>query len=226
MSRSNVSTAHARAAGNCRKRRRQRAARRPEWVRPLRRAQRKLDSAAARIQGLMALVVAFDECVERRPLRTLQRLSNALREIVFAAGQIVRAGQELDEVARCLARAPELADEDTLLVVELATERFNAALKWIQFVTKEAALRQLQGIAGLALGELEPEHPSDSRPRIAVTPRPAPVRAFLAARLPRATDRITPVLQRRRRARRPAALSVPPRTSQGRAPPLSSIASL
>jgi hypothetical protein len=174
----------------------------------------------------MALVVEFHECVERRPLRTSQRLANALREIVFAAGQIARAERELEEVSRCLARAPELADEDTLLLVEMARERFEAALKWIQFVTREAALRQLHVLGGLTLGELAPEHPSDSRPRIAVTPRPAPVRAFLAARLPRVTERITPVLQRRRRARRPAALSVPPRTSQGRAPPLSSTASL
>lgn len=226
MSRSNTSTARARATGNCRNNRRQQAARRPGWVRPLRRVHRKLDSAAARIRALMALVVEFDECVERRPLRTSQRLANALREIVFAAGQIVRAGNELEEVSRCLARAPELADEDTLLLVELATERFQAALKWIQFVTQEAALRQLRVLGGLILGELTAEHPSDSRPRIAVRPRPAPVRAFLAARLPRATDRIAPLLQRRRRTPRPAALTAPPRTSQGRAPPLSSTASL
>ena len=226
MARSNASTAHARATGSCRERRRQRAARRPGWVRPLRRMHRKLDSAAARIRSLMALVVEFDECVERRPLRTAQRLASELREIAVAAGKIVQASNELEEVARCLARAPELADEDTVLLVELASERFQAALKWIQFVTKEAVLRQLQVLAGLALGELVAEHPSDRRPRIVVTPRPLVFRALFASRQHRVADRIAPVLQRRRRTPRPAALSVPPRTSQGRAPPLSSIAPL
>ncbi len=214
------------ATGTCRKRRRQQGARRPEWVRPFRKAQRALDSAVRLIEATMATVAAFERCVDRRPARTAQRLTGGTRQLAAAGRRVVRASRELAAVTECLERAPELATSEVPELVELASERCQAVSDYLQYVTGEVALRQVVVFAGLACGELVPEHPSDSRPRIVVAPRPVPVRAFLEVRRPRVSDRISAILQRRRRTPRPAALTVPQRTSQGRAPPLSSTAAL
>ncbi len=214
------------AAGIRRKRRRQQAARRPEWVRPYRNAQRKLDSAVRLIESSMGAASVSEGCLERRPVRTAQRLKGGARQLVAAGLRLLRAEQELAAAAECVAREPELTAGDAPEIVELASERCQAVTNYLHYVTKEVLLRQVEVLAGLACGALVPEHPSDRRPRIVVTPRAVPVRAFLAARQPRVADRISAILQRRRRIPRPAALTVPPRTCQGRAPPLVSISSL
>ena len=174
----------------------------------------------------MGAVLHFEDSVERRPVRMSHKLTRGTRGLAAAARKLVRAEQALAEARECLSRLPEHAAGDAAEIIELAFERWRAACHWLQYVLGEVALRQVEVLAGLACGELVPEHPSDSRPRIAVTPRPLQVRAFLASRQHRAADRITSILRRRRRTPRPAALSVPPRTSQGRAPPFSSTCAL
>ena len=214
------------ATGTCRNRRRRRAGGRQGWVRRYRRAQRVLDSTANQILEAMGMVLAFERSVERRPVRTCRRLTRGLRGLAAAGLKILRAQHELAEAKECLGRVPEHAAGDAAEILELASERCQAANHWLRYALNQVLMRQMEVLAGLACGELVPEHPSDSRPRIVVTPRPVAFRAFLAARQHRVADRITPVLQRRRRTPRPAALSVPPRTSQGRAPPFSSTCAL
>jgi hypothetical protein len=213
--------------GECRcHRRRQRAARRPEWVRSYRRAQREVDFAVNRIWSAMGTVLEFVDSVERRPVRMSCKLTRGTRGLSAAGRKLLHAEQALAEARECLGRLPEHAAAEAEGIIEVAEERWRAACHWLQYVLGQVALRQVEVLAGLACGELVAEHPSDSRPRIAVTPRPLQVRAFLASRQHRAADRITSVLRKRRRTPRPAALSVPPRTSQGRAPPFSSTCAL
>jgi hypothetical protein len=178
------------------------------------------------IESTMETVAVFERCVDRCPVRTAQRLTGGTRQMNAAERRLLRASQALAALRECLDRAPELATGDVPLLVELAAERCQAVSAYLQHVTGEVALRQVVVFAGLACGQLVPEHPSDSRQRIVVAPRPVPVRAFLAVRQPRVSERISAILQRRRRTPRPAALTVPSPTSQGRAPPLSSAAAL
>jgi hypothetical protein len=213
------------ATGACRKRRRQQGAR-PEWVRPYRSAHRAIDSAVRLMEWTMGAASVSERCLERRPVRTARRLTGGARRLVAAGRRLLRASQELAAASACLERVPEQATVDAELLVELAAKRWQAASGYLKVVTGQMVVRQVEVLSGLACGALVPEHPSDSRPRIVVTPRPAPVRAFLAVRRARVADRISLVLQRRRRTPRPAALTPPPRTAQGRAPPLSSTPAL
>jgi hypothetical protein len=227
MATSNSSTAPKGAAGTCRKRRRRQGARRPEWVRPYRSAQRALDSAIRLIEAGMATAAVSEQSLERRPVRTVRRLNGGARGLAAAGLRLVRASQELASARESLDRAPELGAGNAPELVELASARWQATTTYLQYVTGKVVMRQVEVLAGLVCGELKPEHPSDSRPRIVLAPRPAPaVRAFLAVRRPRVADRISVILQRRRRTPRPAALTPPPRTAQGRAPPLSSTLAL
>ncbi len=226
MTRPNHATAPTGATGTCRKRRRQQGARRPDWVRPYRSAHRALDSAVRLIESTMETVAVFERCVERRPVRTARRLIGGARRLAAARLRLLRVSRELATATECLGRAPELATGDVPELVELASERWQAVANYLLHATGEVVLRQVEVFAGLACGALVPEHPSDSRPRIVLAPRPVPVRAFLAVRQPRVADRISVILRRRRRTPRPAVLTVPPRTSQGRAPPLSSTPAL
>ena len=218
-------TARTRAGSFCRKRRRQRGAR-PEWVRPYRSAQCKIDSAVRLIQAAMAVVVGFEGNVDRRPVTLSRKLTDGTRWLAAAHLRLLRASAEILEAMECVGRAPVAATDDAPVIVELALERWEAVSAYLRHAIDEVALRQLVVTSGLICGELVAEHPSDSRPRIVLAPRPAPVRAFLRARLPRVADRISALLSRRRRTPRPAALTVPPRTSQGRAPPFSLSAAL
>lgn len=59
----------------------------------------------------------------------------------------LRAERELAEARACLERSPELA-----------AERWRAANHWLHFVLNEVMLRQMEVLAGLACGELVPEH--------------------------------------------------------------------
>lgn len=214
------------ATGTCRKRRGQQAARRPEWVRPYRKAQRKIDSAVRLLEASMEAASVSEQSLERRPMRAALRLNVGARRLTAAGLRLLRAQEELAVAAECVGREPALTAGDAPEIVELAAERWQAVTDYLHYVTNELVLRQVEVLCGLACGALVAEHPSDRRPRIVVAPRPVPVRAFLAIRRPRVADRIAAILQRRRRTPRPAALTVPPRTAQGRAPPLSSISLL
>jgi hypothetical protein len=137
----------------------------------------------------------------------------------------VRAAQELAQTNACIGRDPECPDDLPELLIE-ATERWVYMAQWLSETADEVFTLHGDVLDGLASGALVPERPRDRRPRIVLAPRPAPVRAFLRARRPRAADRISLVLHRRRRMPRPTAVSVPRSTSQGRAPPLSSFCPL
>ena len=208
------------AGGTCRPSRRG-GTRGPEWVRPYRRAQRALDSAASLISSTIHMVMDAGRCAKRRPLRTARRLTSAAREMKVASLRLIHAQRELAAASEALGRIPERQGGDAPELMELAAARCQAVAKYLPIAVSAVVIARVDVLGGLGTGELVPERPSDSRPRIVITPRPLFVRAFLVIRQPRVSDRITPVLLRRRRTPRPAEVRVPRRTLQGRAPPVS-----
>jgi len=207
--------------GDCRPSRRAEGARGPEWVRPYRRAQRALDSAASLIFSTMHVVMDAGRCAERRPIRTARRLNGAVREMKVASLRLIHARRKLAEASEALGRDPRQQCGDAPELMELVAERCQKVAQYIPIALHEVIVAQVGVLGGLGTGELVPERPSDDRPRIVITPRPLFVRAFLVIRQSRVSDRITPVLLRRRRTPRPAEVRVPRRTLQGRAPPVS-----
>ena len=207
------------AGGTCRPSRR--GTRGPEWVRPYRRAQRALDSAASLIFSTIHTVMNAGRCAKRRPIRTARRLTGAAREMKVASLRLLHARRELAAASEALGRVPERQCGDAPELMELAAARCQAVAQYIPIAVQGVVIAQVDVLGGLGTGELVPERPSDGRPRIVITPRPLFVRAFLVTRQPRVSDRIQPVLLRRRRTRRPAEVRVPRRNLQGRAPPLS-----
>jgi hypothetical protein len=213
------------AAGACRSHRARKAAPRPEWVRPYRRAQRALDASAGLILAILHTIDAAGRCAERRPIGTARSLTRAIRQMVAASRRVFDARRDLAEAKRFLRRMPKGQTGDAPELVELAAERCRAVARAILLATSEVLVAQTDVMEGLATGELVPEHPSDACPRIVITPRPIAVRAFLAVRRPRAADRITAILLRRLRTPRPAEVRAPSRSLRGRAPPLFSTCS-
>jgi hypothetical protein len=198
----------------------------PEWIRPYRRAQRALDSAASLIFSTIYAVADAERCAGRRPVRTARRLNGAVREMTVASLRLIDARRELAEASEALEREPEQQSGDAPELMELAAERCRAVAEYIPFAVTEVVRAQVEILGGLGTGELVPEPPSDGRRRIVLTPRPLFVRAFLTSRQPRVSDRIAPALLRRRRTPRPAEVRVPRRNLRGRAPPLSSTCAL
>ena len=209
------------AVGGCRRNRRHRGER-PEWVRPYRRAQRALDASAGIIFATFDAAMQSEDGVKRRPVRCARRLNQAIRKMAHACLRVAVAARELNIARECLSRAPHEQSGHAPELLELVAERCQAVANYIPVAVAEAAAAQLSVLAGLESGELVPEHPSDSRPRIILKPRPAQIRAFLSSRTPRVADRITPLLRQRRRTPRPAEVRVPRPSVLGRAPPLSS----
>ncbi|HEX6084170.1 MAG TPA: hypothetical protein VF266_06580 [Thermoanaerobaculia bacterium] len=146
--------------------------------------------------------------------------------MTVAALRLVEARRELAAAGQALDREPEQRSGDVPEFMEMAAERCQAVEKYLPLAMKDVVFAQVDVLGGLYLGDLVPEQPSDGRPRIILTPRPLFVRAFLVARQPRISDRITPALLRRRRTPRPAEVRVPRRNPQGRAPPLFSTCAL
>lgn len=142
-----------------------------------------------------------------------------------ATERLGRAARELAETNECIAREPERAFLAPDLLTGEAQRWLHVAAR-LEAVAGEVFALHENVLSGLATGTLVPEPQPDPRPRIVLAPRPAPVRAFLRVRLPRATDRIAPILRRRRRTPRPAALRVPQRSILGRAPPRSPVCAL
>jgi hypothetical protein len=207
------------ATGNCRDPRRAKRGGRAEWVRPYRRIHHALNASVRLIQSTLRTVAVSERCAHRRPVRTALKLYGASDLLVIASARLRRAAEGLAQVNDCIARAPEHSAGVPALLVE-ATERFVSVAGWLTGAAGQVFGLQEDVLHGLETGELVPEQPAERRPRIILAPRPAPVRAFLRARQPRATDRISALLRRRRRSRLPASLRVPRRTAQGRAPPL------
>jgi len=208
------------ATGKGRDRRRPRGRRGLAWVRRFRRAQRALDACIGLIDSSLRTAVAAERCADRRPIRASRDLHRASGRLVDASARLGRAARELRQTTKCIAREPEGA----MFVPELITgetRRWIDVAAWLQEVSGGVFALHEDVLSGLRSGALVPE--PDCRPRIVLAPRPARVRAFLCLRLARATDRIAPVLRRRRRTPRPAALRVPRRSVFGRAPPLSPV---
>jgi hypothetical protein len=205
-----------------------------EWVRPLKRTQRMLDNAASMlVQSVYTVLDAG--CCARFPIRSAKKLIGALHHVKVAARQYAEAEGFLIEAAEAFGHAPpELLDGEAAELLEMAAERCHTVRQYIHVAVQEVLLGHTEISDGVASGELVPEDPSqelsEDRPRrrvIVTTPRPLFVRAFLAARRqPRVSDRIAPLLRRRRRTLLPAEVRVPRRNLLGRAPPLSSTCAL
>ncbi|HUP59086.1 MAG TPA: hypothetical protein VNA69_01565 [Thermoanaerobaculia bacterium] len=209
------------ASGTCRDRRRPQGERR-RWVRPFYRANRALDASLRLIGSTLHAVAATKRTVHRRPVRASRNLHNASELLVTASVRLMWAAQNLAEMTECAGREPETAQHVPEIVVN-ATERWMYMTSWLAETADEVFALHRSVLDGLETGALVPERPADRRPRIVLAPRPVPVRAFLRLRQPRVHDRIAPLLLRRRRTPRPAALRVPRRNVLGRAPPLFSV---
>jgi hypothetical protein len=184
--------------------------------------QRALDSSVRLIQSILCAVAESEECAVRRPVRATRKLDHASGQLRTVTRRLGRAAHALGQANACIARHPERSAGAPAKMIR-ATYRFVEVSAQLTGAAGEVWSLQEDVIAALEAGELVPEPDFHLRPRIVLVPRPAPVRAFLRARLPRVIDRIAPLLRRRRHTRLPASLRVPRRTAQGRAPPLSSI---
>ena len=191
----------------------------PAWFRPYSRAQRALAASIRLIGSTLRTVAGAEHGLHRRPIRTSRNLQEASARLVDASARLRWAAQELAETNECIALEPERAAPVPELLIQ-ATEHWMQVAAWLQQTT--AALSAIQGdvLLGLQTGLLVPEHQDESRPRIRLAPRPVPIRAFLLLRQPRVSDRISPILRRRRRMPRPRAVRVPRCSLLGRAPPL------
>jgi hypothetical protein len=207
------------ADGTCRDRRGPRGERRPGWVRPFVRANRAIRASARLIARTLREVSASERRVERRPVGTSRKLQAASGRLVDASARLARAARELARTNEWIARDPENSASAPRLLVETTASWVEVAA-WLGEVADDVFAFHRDVLEGLETGALVPERPAGRRPRIVLAPRPAPVRAFLRLRQPRVADRIAAILLRRRRTRRPAAVTVPRVTDQGRAPPL------
>lgn len=201
--------------------RREKRWRREDWVHPFRRVHRALDASVRLIDASIRVAVRSERCAVRRPIDTSRQLEGASHRLSTAARRLGRAAQAIAEATECLARHPEDVTGTPPYLVHAARRVVEVGLLLGATSDQVFGLHE-DLLQGLRNGELVPEPSAFERrrPRIILAPRPAPVRAFLRARQPRIVDRISALLQRRRRTRLPASLRVPRRTSQGRAPPL------
>lgn len=217
------------ASGTCRSsRRRGEAPRGQEWVRPYKLAQRKLDNAASMIISSVRTVADAGGCADR-PIESTRKLIRAIRQATVAAEQHAEAEHYLTEAAAAFELTPpELQSGDAPGLLELAAERCETVHRYLYVAANEVVLGHAEIFHSVESGEVVPEDLATSGPRrrtIVIRHNPLFVRTFLAARRQRAADRITPLLQRRRRTRLPAEVRVPKRSLRGRAPPLSSTCS-
>lgn len=189
-------------------------------------AHRALNATVRLIESVVRTIASSERSAHHRPVHASRALQGASNHMVHAARKLTRAAVELGITNECIARQPELSGPVPALLIQ-ATERWLAVATLLNEVSAEVNALHEEVCEGLESGEYVPER-ADRRLIEILVPREIAVRAFLASRTrrPRAADRIAPLLQRRRRTPRPAALSVPPRTAQGRAPPLFSICAL
>ncbi len=218
MAKSNNARAPQGASGTSRNRRRKQVGV-PTWARPFCRASRAIDASIRLIHSTVHTVARSERCAHRRPVRTSRTLQEASARLLDARARLVRAAQELAAANECLVREPD----ETGLVSELLVhnaQRCGEINAWLQETADGVVSLHEDVLRGLQTGTLVPERPAERRPRIALSPRPVSMRAFLRLRQPRVVERIAPILRRRRRTPRPASLRVPQRSLLGRAPPL------
>ena len=207
------------ATGTNRDRRRVKRGRRMDWVRSYERVQRALNASVRLIDSSLRTLAVSERCAHRRPISSSKKLDAASGRLVTAGKRLSRAAAQLVEAHERVAHQPELAAGAPLFLIDATTRLMEVGLRLTETANQVFTLHE-DVLHGLQTGELVPEPPAPRHRRIVMVPRPAPLRAFLRARLPRVVDRISALLQRRRRTRLPASLRVPRRTSQGRAPPL------
>ncbi|HEY0142628.1 MAG TPA: hypothetical protein VGF48_17145 [Thermoanaerobaculia bacterium] len=171
------------------------------------------------IDSTLRTVTKSERCFHRRPLRTSRNLHEASGRLVDASDQLMRALRDLAATNECIARAPEEAAAAPELLLDV-TERWVVITTLLQQASDGLFALHANVLLGLESGEFVPEQPAARRERIRLAPRPVAIRAFLLRRQPRVVDRIAPILRRRRRTPRPAAVRVPLRSLLGRAPPL------
>jgi hypothetical protein len=198
---------------------------RPAWFRPFCRMHRALDASARLIDSTLRTMARSERCAQRRPVQASVTLHEASARLLDASRRLVHAAEQLAAANDCIALEPERATLAPELLAH-ATERWVAVATHLQQASDDVFAFQQGVLLGLETGVLVPERPAEDRPRIRLAPRPVPIRAFLRLRQARVTQRIAPLLRRRRRTPRPAAVRVPKRNLLGRAPPLSSISLL
>ena len=137
------------------------------------------------------------------------------------------AWRKLARVNECAIREPERSGAVPGLLLD-ATEMWVHTAERLRDTADQLFNLHTDVLEGIVSGELVPEQEPARAPRrrIILAPRPVPIRAFLAVRQPRVVERISPILRRRRRIPRPAAIRVPRRTLLGRAPPVTSTCAL
>jgi hypothetical protein len=219
MKKRNHAQAPKSAAGTCRDRRRPEGLRRRAWVRPIRRLHRALDSSVRLISRSLLSAGASERRAQRRPIRASRELEKVEDLILLASSRLSQAARELSKVHACIARDPENAGDAPELLI-FATERWIFMAGWLAESAGRVFDSHQEVLDGIRNGTLVPEPSAFPRPRIVLAPRPVPIRAFLLRRQHRVVDRIAPLLRRRRRTPRPAALTVPNPSVLGRAPPL------
>ena len=203
----------ARATGGCRNRRSPQGERRPAWVRPYRRVKRALAASERLIDLILRAMAASRRCAHRRPIRASMNLDRA-------EGRVARLSRDLELILGQLAEANACIGLEPALLMALTAQWMHLSQR-LAAVADEVFTLHEDLLDGLESGDLVPEPPEEWRARIILAPRPVPVRAFLRRRKRRVVDRSSAVLRKRRRTPRPAAVSVPRPSSQGRAPPVS-----
>lgn len=223
MTRTNRKQAPRSAVGTCRDRRSPKRGDGRAWVRPFVRANRAISASVRLISKTLTRVRRSEKRAQRRPIGASRNIHAASAQLVDASRRLCRAARDLARTQECFARDPRCPEDAPQLLADTGQSLIWAA-EWLDEVSSDVFNRHEHVLHGLRTGTLVPERPADRRPRIRLTPpRPARIRAFLQARQPRVIDRIAPILRRRRRTPRPAAVRVPRRSMLGRAPPFSSV---
>jgi hypothetical protein len=186
----------------------------------------RLDSALHTSWRLIDASVRIAHRCERtarhRPVRTSRHLYGAAARLSVASDRLISAVTHIRKMNECMATEANLPFGPELVLESL--QRWTHALVTIEQTSATIDTMQETLLASLKSGDVDPAALTEVRRRIRLTPPPAPIRTFLLVRQPRVTDRITPLLRRRRRTPRPAEIRVPGRSLLGRAPPSFSIA--
>ena len=222
MTRPNHARAPKGATGGCRERRSPEGERAPAWVRPYRQLKRVLAAAERLIESTGRAATASERCAHQRPIRASMKLDHAEGWLTKASRGLTQAVDQLAAVNACVGLEPERAGNAPALLMAMTAQWMLLSRRLVAVADEVFTLHE-DILDALESGDLVPEPPAEWRRRIVMAPRPAPVRAFLRFRKRRVVDRISAVLRKRRRTPRPAAVSVPRPTSQGRAPPPVSI---
>src|SRR5215203_6019317 len=154
-----VSASRDAAGGASRPSRRREESRGPEWVRPYRKAQRALDSAAGLVHSTNHVVQDAGRCAKRRPMRAARRIIGAVRGMDVASMLVSVAWREVAKAKEALAQDPSQQRGDAPELMELVTERCRAVAENIPIAVAVAVLAQVGLLEGLSTGELVPEKP-------------------------------------------------------------------